>query len=178
MNFSSHCSQIYCLALQSLPSLLMFTLNSHRTFTFTFWVPCWSGWINFKSFSFPSDHLIEFSRLEDVGYLECLYQMHRLGYKIVHINRMLFFNKIFVVIVVINMISIMQGVMVEKLSVSSAKRSWQYLAALRRDSSTTWKSFTLINSFLNIGAITPLGAAPAGFAQQCPRCDNSFSFPA
>ena len=29
--------------------------------------------------------------------------------------------------------------------------------------------------FLNIGAITPLGAAPAGFAQQCPRCDNSSS---
>ena len=28
-------------------------------------------------------------------------------------------------------------------------------------------------SFLNIGAITPLGTAPAGFAQQCPRCDNS-----
>ena len=73
MNFSSHCSQIYCLALQSLPSLLMFTLNSHRTFTFTFWVPCWSGWINFKSFSFPSDQLIKFSRLEDVSYLECLY---------------------------------------------------------------------------------------------------------
>ena len=73
MNFSSHCSQIYCLALQSLPSLLMFTLNSHRTFTFTFWVPCWSGWINFKSFSFPSDQLIKFSRLEDVSCLECLY---------------------------------------------------------------------------------------------------------
>ena len=30
-------------------------------------------------------------------------------------------------------------------------------------------------AFLNIGAITPLGAAPAGFAQQCPRCDNSSS---
>ena len=74
MNFSSHCSQIYCLALQSLPSLLMFTLNSHRTFTFTFWVPCWSGWINFKSFSFPSDQLIKFSRLEDVSCLECLYK--------------------------------------------------------------------------------------------------------
>ena len=29
--------------------------------------------------------------------------------------------------------------------------------------------------FLNIGAITPLGAAPASFAQQCPRCDNSSS---
>ena len=80
MNFSSHCSQIYCLALQFLPSLLMFTLNSHFIFTFTFWVPCWSGWINIKSFSFPSDQLIEFSRLEDVGCLECLYQMHRLVY--------------------------------------------------------------------------------------------------
>ena len=33
----------------------------------------------------------------------------------------------------------------------------------------------LTNTFLNIGAITPLGAAPAGFAQQCPRCDNSSS---
>ena len=50
---------------------LMFTLNSHRTFTFTFWVPCWSGWINFKSFSFSSDQLIKFSRLEDVSCLEC-----------------------------------------------------------------------------------------------------------
>ena len=30
-------------------------------------------------------------------------------------------------------------------------------------------------AFLNIGAITPLGAAPAGYAQQCPRCDNSSS---
>ena len=30
-------------------------------------------------------------------------------------------------------------------------------------------------AFLNIGAITPLGAAPASFAQQCPRCDNSSS---
>ena len=78
--FFLHCSQIYCLALQLLPSLLMFTLNSHFIFTFTFWVPCWSGWINIKSFSFPSDQLIEFSRLEDVGCLECLYQMHRLVY--------------------------------------------------------------------------------------------------
>ena len=59
--------------------------------------------------------------------------MHRLGYKI-HIDRMLFFNKIFVVI---NMISIMQGMMVAKLSAPSAKRSWQCLAALRRGSSTT-----------------------------------------
>ena len=32
-----------------------------------------------------------------------------------------------------------------------------------------------LRPFLNIGAITPLGAAPAGFAQQCPRCDNSSS---
>ena len=30
-------------------------------------------------------------------------------------------------------------------------------------------------TFLNMGAITPLGAAPAGFAQQCPRCDNFLS---
>ena len=30
-------------------------------------------------------------------------------------------------------------------------------------------------SFLNTGAITPLGAAPSGFAQQCPRCENSSS---
>ena len=43
--------------------------------TFTFWVPCWSGWINIKSFSFPSDQLIEFSHLEDVGCLEYFYQM-------------------------------------------------------------------------------------------------------
>ena len=55
----------------------------------------------------------------------------------VHIDRMLFFNRIFVVIVVINMISIMQGMMVVKLSAPSAKRSWQCLAALRRGSSTT-----------------------------------------
>ena len=75
MNFSSHCSQICCLALQFLPSLLMFTLNSHFIFTFTFWVPCWSGWINIKSFSFPSDQLIKFSHLEDVGCLEYFYQM-------------------------------------------------------------------------------------------------------
>ena len=77
MNFSSHlhCSQIYCLALQFLPSLLMFTLNSHFIFTFTFWVPCWSGWINIKSFSFPSDQLMEFSHLEDVGCLEYFYQI-------------------------------------------------------------------------------------------------------
>ena len=33
----------------------------------------------------------------------------------------------------------------------------------------------LFCAFLNIGAITPLGAAPAGYAQQCPRCDNSSS---
>ena len=33
----------------------------------------------------------------------------------------------------------------------------------------------LVRAFLNIGAITPLGAAPAGYAQQCPRCDNSSS---
>ena len=146
MNFSSHCSQIYCLALQFLPSLLMFTLNSHFIFTFTFWVSCWSGWINIKSFSFPSNQLIEFSRPEDVGCLEFLYQMIRFGYKMVHIDRMLFFNRIFVVIVVINMISIMQGMMVAKLSAPSAKRSWQCLAALRRGSSTTWKSFILIDS--------------------------------
>merc|ERR1712038_407820 len=76
MNFSSHCSQIYCLALQFFPSLIN---------------------INIESFSFPSDQLIELSRLENVG---CLFhQMHRLGYKIVHIDRMLFFNTIFVVIV-------------------------------------------------------------------------------
>ena len=30
-----------------------------------------------------------------------------------------------------------------------------------------------LNPFFNIGAITPLGAAPAGLAQQCPRSDNS-----
>ena len=29
--------------------------------------------------------------------------------------------------------------------------------------------------FLNTVAITPLGAAPAGVAQQCQRCDNSSS---
>ena len=29
--------------------------------------------------------------------------------------------------------------------------------------------------FLSTRAITLLGAAPAGVAQQCPRCDNSFS---
>ena len=62
--------------------------------------------------------------------------MRRFGYKMVHIDRMLFFNRIFVVIVVINMISIMQGMMVAKLSAPSAKRSWQCLAALRRGSST------------------------------------------
>ena len=60
--------------------------------------------------------------------------MRRFGYKMVHIDRMLFFNRIFVVI---NMISIMQGMMVAKLSAPSAKRSWQCLAALRRGSSTT-----------------------------------------
>ena len=48
-------------------------------------------------FSFPSDRLIKLSHLKDVGCL--FYQMHRLGYKIVHIDRMLFFNTIFVVIV-------------------------------------------------------------------------------
>ena len=63
--------------------------------------------------------------------------MRRFGYKMVHIDRMLFFNRIFVVIVVINMISIMQGMMVAKLSAPSVKRSWQFLAALRRGSSTT-----------------------------------------
>ena len=63
--------------------------------------------------------------------------MHRLGYKIVHIDRMLFFNKIFVITFVINMITIVQGMMVAKLSAPSAKRSWQCLAALRRGSSTT-----------------------------------------
>ena len=93
MIFSTHCSQIYCLALQLLPSLLMLTLNSHFIFTFTFWVPCWSGWINIKSFSFPSDQLIEFSRLEDVGCLECLYQMHRLVLSTHHIKRMLLLKK-------------------------------------------------------------------------------------
>ena len=30
-------------------------------------------------------------------------------------------------------------------------------------------------AFLSTGAITPLGAAPAGVAQQCPRCDNNSS---
>ena len=35
----------------------MFTLNSHFIFTFTFWVSCWSGWINIESFSFPSDQV-------------------------------------------------------------------------------------------------------------------------
>ena len=29
--------------------------------------------------------------------------------------------------------------------------------------------------FLNIGAITPLDAAPAGVTQQSPRCDDSSS---
>ena len=42
----------------------------------------------------------------------------------------------------------------------------------------SWLSSTLCShsvTFLNIWAITPLGAAPASFAQQCPRCDNSSS---
>merc|ERR1711963_164067 len=37
------------------------------------------------------------------------------------------------------------------------------------------ENLSRLEVFLNIGAITPLGAAPAGFAQQCPRCDNSSS---
>ena len=38
--------------------------------------------------------------------------------------------------------------------------------------SKLWRPYS---PFLNIGAITPLGAAPAGFAQQCPRLETRFS---
>ena len=37
------------------------------------------------------------------------------------------------------------------------------------------ENLSRLEVFLNIGAITPLGVPPAGFAQQCPRCDNSSS---
>ena len=37
------------------------------------------------------------------------------------------------------------------------------------------ENLSRLEAFLNIGAITPLGAAPAGFAQQCPRLETRFS---
>ena len=38
-----------------------------------------------------------------------------------------------------------------------------------------WAGLFSINLFLNIRAIILLGTAPAGFAQQCPRCNNGSS---
>ena len=38
-----------------------------------------------------------------------------------------------------------------------------------------WAGLLSINPFLNIYTIILLGTAPAGFAQQCPMCNNSSS---